>query len=268
MFFGIVGWIMKRLGWPRPPMVLGLVIGGIFERYLFISTSALRLGLAGAAGGDGDPGLVAWALYRPLSRDRRNVVARIARRSARHRVRLRRSAAFTLAIIAVHRRGDHARRTTGRSRQAGAAHRLLHGADRRHAQPGQRAVRPASKAAAACRRRRRSAACTVQPAATELRRDARAVRRRRDLYFVWLAAFIGAGRADRLHPGDRGVRVRLYVVRLRRAVALTRSAYAAGDDAAVLGAVPLAARRSPGRNRCSAIFSGVCWRRCDSVPDS
>src|ERR1700722_11063786 len=38
LFFGIVGWIMKRLGWPRPPMVLGIVVGGIFERYLFIST--------------------------------------------------------------------------------------------------------------------------------------------------------------------------------------------------------------------------------------
>src|SRR6185369_12037462 len=29
--FGVVGWLMKRLGWPRPPMVLGIVIGGIFE---------------------------------------------------------------------------------------------------------------------------------------------------------------------------------------------------------------------------------------------
>src|SRR5215510_12459766 len=38
LFFGVVGWIMKRLGWPRPPMVLGLVVGAIFERYLFIST--------------------------------------------------------------------------------------------------------------------------------------------------------------------------------------------------------------------------------------
>src|SRR5271156_472761 len=39
MIFGVVGWFMKRLGWPRPPMVLGIVIGGIFERYLYISTS-------------------------------------------------------------------------------------------------------------------------------------------------------------------------------------------------------------------------------------
>src|ERR1700688_2913126 len=38
VFFGVIGWIMKRLGWPRPPMVLGLVVGAIFERYLFISS--------------------------------------------------------------------------------------------------------------------------------------------------------------------------------------------------------------------------------------
>ena len=38
--FGIIGWIMKQLGWPRPPMVLGFVIGEIFERYLFLRTSS------------------------------------------------------------------------------------------------------------------------------------------------------------------------------------------------------------------------------------
>src|SRR6201993_3322408 len=38
LFFGVIGWFMKRLGWPRPPMGLGIVVGGIFERYLFIST--------------------------------------------------------------------------------------------------------------------------------------------------------------------------------------------------------------------------------------
>src|SRR5262249_57717936 len=38
LFFGGVGWIMRRLGWPRPPLVLGLVVGALFVRYLFIST--------------------------------------------------------------------------------------------------------------------------------------------------------------------------------------------------------------------------------------
>ncbi len=37
LFFGVLGWVMKRQGWPRPPLILGVVLGGIVERYLFIS---------------------------------------------------------------------------------------------------------------------------------------------------------------------------------------------------------------------------------------
>ena len=36
--FGLLGWTMKRFEWPRPPLILGVVLGGIVERYLFIST--------------------------------------------------------------------------------------------------------------------------------------------------------------------------------------------------------------------------------------
>jgi TctA family transporter/preprotein translocase subunit Sec61beta len=39
MFFGTLGWLMKRLRWPRPPLVLGFVLGALIERYLFISYS-------------------------------------------------------------------------------------------------------------------------------------------------------------------------------------------------------------------------------------
>ncbi len=37
LIFGLLGWTMKQLKWPRPPLVLGLVLGDIIERYLFIS---------------------------------------------------------------------------------------------------------------------------------------------------------------------------------------------------------------------------------------
>jgi hypothetical protein len=58
---------MKQLHWPRPPMVLGFVIGEIFERYLFLSNEiygnawllrpiVIVIGI-----------IIAWALYRPLS---------------------------------------------------------------------------------------------------------------------------------------------------------------------------------------------------------
>jgi putative tricarboxylic transport membrane protein len=34
---GVAGWIMKRLKWPRPPLILGLVLGVLIERYMAIS---------------------------------------------------------------------------------------------------------------------------------------------------------------------------------------------------------------------------------------
>lgn len=35
--FGVLGIAMKRLGWPRPPLILAFVLGGLIENYLFIS---------------------------------------------------------------------------------------------------------------------------------------------------------------------------------------------------------------------------------------
>src|ERR1700730_3747437 len=37
LFFGMLGWAMKHYLWPRPPLVLGFILGGILERYMFIS---------------------------------------------------------------------------------------------------------------------------------------------------------------------------------------------------------------------------------------
>jgi putative tricarboxylic transport membrane protein len=41
--FGIIGWVMKQRGWPRPPLILGLVLGATFERYFFISSEIYGL---------------------------------------------------------------------------------------------------------------------------------------------------------------------------------------------------------------------------------
>jgi TctA family transporter len=35
--FGVLGWVMKQHKWPRPPLVLGYVLGDTIERYMFIS---------------------------------------------------------------------------------------------------------------------------------------------------------------------------------------------------------------------------------------
>jgi len=37
MFFGLLGWAMKHFRWPRPPLVLGFILGSTIERYMFIS---------------------------------------------------------------------------------------------------------------------------------------------------------------------------------------------------------------------------------------
>jgi len=42
--FGVLGYLMVLWGWPRPPLVLGLVLGKLVETYLFISVA--RYGFA------------------------------------------------------------------------------------------------------------------------------------------------------------------------------------------------------------------------------
>ncbi|MDE0034240.1 MAG: tripartite tricarboxylate transporter permease [Deltaproteobacteria bacterium] len=37
--FGFLGWLMKRFGWPRPPLILGLVLSSVLENYFFIAAS-------------------------------------------------------------------------------------------------------------------------------------------------------------------------------------------------------------------------------------
>ena len=42
--FGALGWIMSKLDWPRPPLLLGLVLGPLAENRLFLSTDNYGLG--------------------------------------------------------------------------------------------------------------------------------------------------------------------------------------------------------------------------------
>ncbi len=36
--FGLLGWVMVQLDWPRPPLLLGLVLGSLAEKNLFLAT--------------------------------------------------------------------------------------------------------------------------------------------------------------------------------------------------------------------------------------
>jgi TctA family transporter len=40
LIFGVAGYFMVLYGWPRPPLILGLILGKIGENYLWISTAA------------------------------------------------------------------------------------------------------------------------------------------------------------------------------------------------------------------------------------
>jgi TctA family transporter len=38
LFFGALGWVLEKLQWPRPPLLLGLVLGPLAENRLFLSS--------------------------------------------------------------------------------------------------------------------------------------------------------------------------------------------------------------------------------------
>ncbi len=74
--FGALGYVMVRYRWPRAPLVLGLVLGDIVERYLWISTA--RYGLSWL----GRPTVIillllsAAVVLRPIIQERRGRSAR------------------------------------------------------------------------------------------------------------------------------------------------------------------------------------------------
>ena len=98
--FGVIGWIMKQLHWPRPPMVLGFVIGEIFERYLFLSNELYGLAWLQRPVVIGIGLVIAWALYRPLS-ETAKMLWHEFRHLGRAHMRIGPNAWFTLFAIAV-----------------------------------------------------------------------------------------------------------------------------------------------------------------------
>ncbi len=84
--FGVLGWAMKRLRWPRPPLLLGFVLGEVVEGYLFISFQLYEwawtmrpIVLAAFA-------VALYGVVRHVLRQRRARRARAAEPSVKHRV--------------------------------------------------------------------------------------------------------------------------------------------------------------------------------------
>jgi putative tricarboxylic transport membrane protein len=98
LVFGALGLAMARLGWPRPPLLLGLVLGPLAENRLFLSTDnygaawLLRPGVLILLG------LVTAGLVLPLVRGRRPAAPRPVREPGPRRLHLDGRTAFSLGI--------------------------------------------------------------------------------------------------------------------------------------------------------------------------
>jgi TctA family transporter len=72
LLFGALGWVMSRLGWPRPPLLLGLVLGPLAENKLFLSTGNYGLAWMARPGVLILLGLILVGLFVPIVSRRRH----------------------------------------------------------------------------------------------------------------------------------------------------------------------------------------------------
>ena len=71
LFFGALGWVMEKLEWPRPPVLLGLVLGPLAENRLFLSTDNYGLAWTARPGVIGIFVLTLFGIFYPMFKTRR-----------------------------------------------------------------------------------------------------------------------------------------------------------------------------------------------------
>ena len=71
LFFGALGWIMEKLEWPRPPVLLGLVLGPLAENRLFLSTDNYGWAWTHRPGVLGIFALTLFGIFYPMIKSRR-----------------------------------------------------------------------------------------------------------------------------------------------------------------------------------------------------
>jgi TctA family transporter len=64
--FGLLGWVMKRHGWARAPLILGFILGKLIEKYLFISVGRYQFEWLARPGVIAIFAVTALVLVRPL----------------------------------------------------------------------------------------------------------------------------------------------------------------------------------------------------------
>jgi TctA family transporter len=110
LFFGALGWVMEKMEWPRPPVLLGLVLGPLAENRLFLSTDNYGLAWTSRPGVLAIFALTLVGILYPVfksSRGAREKAAADTSVRAGEEVRVRRTlhfgtaALFTLTVIVV-----------------------------------------------------------------------------------------------------------------------------------------------------------------------
>ncbi len=110
LFFGGLGWIMEKLAWPRPPVLLGLVLGPLAENRLFLSTDNYGLAWLHRPGVIAIFALTLFGIFYPMIKERREANAKAAEQSAkntaaaeqqRSSMRFGAPVVFTISIIVL-----------------------------------------------------------------------------------------------------------------------------------------------------------------------
>jgi hypothetical protein len=82
LFFGALGWIMEKLQWPRPPVLLGLVLGPLAENRLFLSTDNYGLAWLHRPGVLVIFALTLFGIFYPIIKERRQADKNTSENSA------------------------------------------------------------------------------------------------------------------------------------------------------------------------------------------
>src|SRR5918999_1067495 len=78
LFFGALGWVLEKLEWPRPPVLLGQVLGPLAENRLFLSTDNYGLAWTQRPGVIAIFALTLFGIFYPLIKSRREERKRAA----------------------------------------------------------------------------------------------------------------------------------------------------------------------------------------------
>ena len=110
LFFGMLGWVMVQLRWPRPPLILGLVLGPLAENRLFLSVGSYGLAWLFRPGFLSILGLTVAGAFYPLIRarwhrkkkdDEKPSIPKSAAKDKRRGLRFSWSTLFDLFIVAA-----------------------------------------------------------------------------------------------------------------------------------------------------------------------